>query len=393
MRKSLFFCMLVLSAAVIALSGCKSENGSKEVSKVVLWHGWGGTEAEVLDSIITSYEANNPGIDIQTLVVSFDDLRSKYETASASGEGPDFVIGPNDWVGGLATAGLIKSLEEFDPEVKNYLEPSVEALRYENELYGLPISLKVLAMYYNKSMVSEPAKTIDELLQHSQEGKVVALNAGFYHAFWGLQVFGGKLFDHEARCVVDEGGFSDWLDWLHEAKKNYPSMEIADDYGKMNAMFKEKKAAYYPDGPWALGDLKKVLGDDLGIAVLPSGPAGKSGPFLGVESFMFNSASEFASTGAALDFIKHFNSVKNQTMLMEKAGIISANTKVDIKSNEHIAIFLKQADSGVPFPNFPEMAAVWTTGTDAYTKVLEGIVEGDEAAKEAALLINQANNK
>ncbi|MCG8573057.1 MAG: extracellular solute-binding protein [Spirochaetes bacterium] len=360
--------------------------------KVLLWHGWGGTELENLNGIIEEFKTDNPKIELETLVVSFDDLRNKFTTASASGGGPDLVIGPNDWIGIMAQSGVIQPIDDYNVDLSNYIDTSINALKYEGEQYGYPISLKCVAMYYNKALVDKPAGTLDELLAHARAGKVAAINTGFYHIFWGIQPFGGKLFDDKGVCILDKGGFADWLDWIAQANK-VDNMMMANDYNKMVSLFKEGQAAYYPDGPWALGDLQKQLGDDLAVAPLPAGPKGKSGPLLGVESFMFNSASDENNIKAALIFVQYFCNKENQTRMMENAGMISANKSVDSSNNKHLQGFIRQAETAVPFPNIPEMAAVWTPGDDAYAKALEEVVDGQQAAKDAAATINKANKK
>ena len=63
-------------------------------------------------------------------------------------------IGPLDWVGELATAELIRPLDDLiDPAVlEDYLPTTVDALRFNDQLYGMPESFETVALFYNKTL-------------------------------------------------------------------------------------------------------------------------------------------------------------------------------------------------------------------------------------------------
>ncbi|MBN1485199.1 MAG: extracellular solute-binding protein, partial [Chloroflexia bacterium] len=131
---------------------------------IVLWHAWTGAEETVLKDIVADFQAANPNITVDLLAVPFDQLQSKYTTEAGAGGGPDLLIGPTDWVGPLAEAGLLAKLDDLVASiVGDYLPATVDALRWQGDLYGFPESFEAVAMFYNTDLVETPPTTVDEL--------------------------------------------------------------------------------------------------------------------------------------------------------------------------------------------------------------------------------------
>lgn len=94
MTKKTWSLLGILLIAMLLLTAC----GSKPVSgKITLWHALKDTETAGLNAIIADFKAANPDTEFEVLFVPFDDLRNKFETAAATGGGPDLLIGGDDW--------------------------------------------------------------------------------------------------------------------------------------------------------------------------------------------------------------------------------------------------------------------------------------------------------
>lgn len=382
-------------AVVTATQVVPATPAVKSAGQVELWHGWEGQEEAALKAAVAVFNDQYPELTIQITAKRFDELRDQFSAAVAAGEGPDLIIAPNEWVGPLAQAGLIKPIDELiEPQwLDRYFPAAVDALRFKKDLYGLPVAVQLVAMYYNSEQVEHPAATLEDWLAQAAEGRAVALNTGFYHAFWGITAFGGRLFDENGRVVLDQGGFAEWLDWLYAAQ-DAPGMFLDTDYAKLKALFLTGEAAYYVDAAWAADELRSALGvERLAVAPLPAGPAGPAGPLLNVEALLFSSAAADEQTELALKLADFLTDVQVQSLLMQEAGHIPVNVHVDASADPVVSGFMAQARTAVPFPNIAEMRAVWTPGSDAYFKVLEGLQGGQEAAAEAARLINEVNGK
>jgi maltose-binding protein MalE len=368
---------------------------------ITLWHGYTGAEAETLTRVVGMIEQQNPSFDVELLAVPFDQLKNKYTTEASTGGGPDLLIGPSDWVGEFAQGNLAAAVDDLADvsEMKgNILQTATDVASYNGKMYGLPTSMKNVALYYNKDLVQTLPKDTEELLTMSGQlatGNVrygAAINAGLYHAIGYNYAYGGKLFVDEKTVDLTQPGTIEWLNWLKKAAGTQGVFVKSGADDDINNLFKTGQAAMVINGPWSLGDYRKTLGDDkVGVAVAPGTPSGgKFAPFVGAELYFISPNSSDAEKQAAVQFVKYIMSPGITQIFAESAGQISTSTQFDVSQDEALSAFVEQAKQGTPFPNFPSMNQVWTPAGDMITKVLDGKATAEEAAKEATDAINKA---
>jgi maltose-binding protein MalE len=390
---------LVMTFAVSAHSSVVAQDSGS----ITLWHGWTGAEADTLNNeIIPAWQEANPDIELEVLAVPFDQLKNKYQTESATGGGPDLVIGPADWIGELAGAELIKPLDDLvsADALAAYVPSAVEGLKYDGQLYGLPESVETVALYYNKDLVPTPPTSSAELAQMAADINAAdsdtygfSLFTNFYHEAGYLFGWGAQVFDENNQSAFDSPETASFLSWLSDLM-NKPGMFYQNDDAGISSLFKEGKSAMVINGPWALADYQASLGaDKVGVAVLPaisenSDAAAK--PFLGVKQIMLNSNADDEQTALALKFAEFFTGPEVGQILADSAGHLPANTGVDVSDNPVASVFVTQAQSSSPVPTIPEMSQVWTPAQDMIGKVLSGDATAEEAAAEAASTINDA---
>ncbi|MCC7164692.1 MAG: extracellular solute-binding protein [Anaerolineae bacterium] len=359
---------------------------------IKLWHGQTGAEADALGEVIKKFQDANPGTTVEILAVPFDQLKNKFTTEASTGGGPDLLIGPKDWIGELAQADLIASLDDKSEAVGlNNLNPSaVDANKFQGKVWAFPESTEAMALWLNTDKVKTPPTSADELLKLAEESGV-AINQGFYQSMGILSAYGAKLFDENQKCILDQGGTTDALDWLTKAKAT-KGVIMDSDGGKLDAAFKDGQVAAIFNGPWATGDYAKALGaDKIAIAApIAMGP-GKFAPFLGTKNVFLSANSAGDNQAAALKFLNFLSQPDTQALFVP-VGHIPSNPNVKI-DDPIIAGFLAQTQTSTYFPNEPEMGAVWTPGADMITTVLEGKSSAQDAAVAACKTINEANKK
>jgi arabinogalactan oligomer/maltooligosaccharide transport system substrate-binding protein len=395
---------LVLAFLLVALGGAGSFVQAQDAElegELTLWHGWTGAEADTLNNdILPAWQTAHPNVKINVLAVPFDQLKNKYSTDAATGGGPDLLIGSLDWIGELASGELIRPIDDLAAEdvLSNYLPATVDALRYNDQLYAMPESFETVALYYNKTLVdTPPANTADmdtfaaEMAATDQYG--FALFSNFYHPAGYLFGFGGKLFDEENKSALNSPETVAFLNWIKGFREK-PGYFAQNDDAAISSLFKEGKAAMVVNGPWALGDYQGALGaDNVGVAPLPliseaNDAAPK--PFLGVKNIMISNNVDDDQAKLAFEFTKWFTSPDSEQFLVEKAGHLPANTGVDVSENPIAQAFVSQAENATPLPTIPEMGQVWDPAGAMITQVLENAKTPEEAAAEAQDKINQA---
>lgn len=166
--------ILPLLAFAFSLSGCGFRSSGVEGYKVSL-EIWGVfDDSDVYTQAITEYKKINPYVgEIQYRKLSPETYKEDLINALAAGKGPDIFMIRNSWREPFedktapAPEGLIteKAYREAFVDVV-----SSDFIGTENKIYGIPLSVDSLALYYNKDMfnaagISRPPETWDEVME------------------------------------------------------------------------------------------------------------------------------------------------------------------------------------------------------------------------------------
>ncbi|MFN8595687.1 MAG: extracellular solute-binding protein [Anaerolineae bacterium] len=359
--------------------------------EVTLWHayGTGSAEEQALTELIDNAKKANPDATINVLQIPFDQIFNKYQTEVAAGGGPDMFVAPNDDLGNWVRGSFVSDLtDKLAGKLGAFQQVAIDGMTVDGKIWGVPESAKAVALYYNKSTVPEPPKTTDELLAMVKAGKKLVLNQNAYHNFGFFAAFGGKLMDDTNKCVADQGGFADALQYLLDLKA--AGAEFQTDGGKADTLFRQAQADMIINGPWVLGDYKKDLGDKLGVVPMPDGPKGKSAPLNGIDGFHINPNSQ--NPDGALALALFLTSQASSTIYTEKAGHVPIRKDVNA-SDPLVAAFAQASAQGFPRPQSKEFGNYWGPFGDAITKVLEGKLKPADAVKEACAAMNKASGK
>ena len=360
---------------------------------ITFWHGYTGTEAEINQQVVDAFMAANPDVTVEVLAVPFEEFQNKYQTEAASGGGPTVLTMPQDRMAAYQAADLLAVVPDDTALLSALLPAAVEAGRIDGSLYGVAINNKVLALYYNKSKVSEPPATFDELLASAKDNGL-ALTADWFHNYMWLGAFDGDLFDAEFKAVPDSAEGVSALEYFKSVCESEGVTCDGDD-GSMDALFRDGTVAYRIQGPWIAGDAVKDLGaENVGVAKIPTiTGAGDPLPWNQSDLVGINANATEEQVAAALRFIEFYTNAESQALFLNQASWIPANSSVDPSGNPVVAGFLAQVPSSRPFPTAAELGATWGPMGDAVTKILEGASSAQDALTEAAGLINTANKK
>lgn len=370
-----------------------------DAGTVVLWHSWTGPSADALAEILGRFRQENPQIEVETLFVGYADLPQVYAAAVAAGAGPDLMLAPNWWLQDLAGADVLLPLaDKLPPGLRTQFVPAaIENLSFDGVLYGLPTNYELVALYYNRRLISEenlPATTADLLaLAQADPAQGAGIYTNFYHLFWGIPAYGGALFDDDGRVILDQTpGAAEFLDWLIQADDT-PGIFVDLDYGMLIDRFKKEEFAFFIDGPWSAEELQNALGDGLAVMPLPAGPAGPARPWLSADGVFLNPAVAPAQQQLALQLAVHLTSAESASLLAQRAGQLPAHLAADPGDDPLVAGFMAQGMTAIPEPHRPEMVEVWGYAGDMLVKALNRVASPQDAVLEAATLINEANGK
>ncbi|MBS1124084.1 MAG: extracellular solute-binding protein family 1 [Deltaproteobacteria bacterium] len=197
--------LLTLLLFGVWLVGCGNHHQG-----VVLWHAYNGAERTALESTAAQWNAQHPEQELELVAVPYGAFADKLTSAIPGGNGPDLFIYPQDRIGDWADSGVIEPIEFWldDKRVERFTNEAIAAMAYKGSLWGLPVTVKSLALYYRTDLVETPPASTDELLalaprMHARDGYAIAYaNVDLYgHAPW-LFGYGGKIMDDTGKLAI-----------------------------------------------------------------------------------------------------------------------------------------------------------------------------------------------
>ena len=328
---------LVAAAAMLTpLAACGSDGaGSGADGKSD-----GGTEAVTLsvwapqqdqngdDSWLSRVEANfekaHPEYQItwKNDVVAEGDASKTVQTDPESAA--DVYMFASDQLGTLVDLGAIGQLgSDAEAQVKEQngdLEIA-SVTGSDGNLYGVPYTDNTWFMYYDKSVFSdEDVKDLDAMLKKG----VVAFplsNSWYIGGFYdGLSLFGSEGNDADAGMVFPKDAV-DITTYLAGLVANENFHDSADNSG-LSELQAGTANAYFT-GTWDAEPIKKALGDNMGVAQLPTftvnGETKQMKSFAATKAAAYNPNSK--SPKAAAQFAAYLGSSESQKLHYELRSI------------------------------------------------------------------------
>ncbi|MET1013034.1 MAG: extracellular solute-binding protein [Paenisporosarcina sp.] len=416
MKKSLLLMMLILLLGVVAACAPDREEGTDtkdndnatateepKPEKLVIWEDVDKSK-DWLPAALASFEEEY-GIKVEFKELNMaDKIRDQLRLDGPAGNAPDVVTLPHDQIGQVVTEGLIREIEVEDSVLKTYSESSITAQMYDGKLYGLPKATETPVLIYNKALMPEAPKTMDELYAFSKDftkGEnygFLALWDNFYFAHGPLAGMGGYVFNESAEGLDrddlglnNEGaveGAAYIQKWYSEGL--FPKGIIGESGGAaMDGLFNEGKVAAVMNGPWAFQGMRDA-GVDIGVAPMPTLPNGEPvKTFMGVKGWHVTEFSE--NPYWATKLIEHLSNDENSKARFEAVSEIPANVALVedpiIADNEGAKAVALQSQNAVPMPNIPEMGEVWGPMASALQTLATGKAEPQAALDEAVKAI------
>ncbi len=368
--------------------------------ELVLWHAWAQTDGDALAAILDAAQRAYPDLTVETLFVANDDLPQAYADAVAADGGPDLLLAPNWWLDDLAARDALLPIGDLvaAETLADYAPAALDNLSAGGTLYGLPLSVETVALFYNQSLLGdvEPPLTMDEWLVQARTAakQGTGLYASLYHVYWGIPAYGGTLVDNDGAVVMTENeGTAEFLAWLAALDETEGSY-VDIDYGMLKDRFKKSEFAFFVDGPWATAELRDALGDDLAVAPLPAGPAAPAQPWLSADGLFVNAAASPEQQARALRFAEFATGAEAGALLAEVANRLPAHQQAEIEGNPILSGFLQQSANAQAMPPALESDAdFWAYAGDMLLRVLNDDATAEVAVREAEALINEAGGR
>lgn len=288
---------MVTTALLSGLTGCGSSELENQSAETESLETDGEVEVEAVTLKVWTPENQHTNGTIESMAASFQELHPEYDITFT------YEVISEDAVGGEILKDVEAAADVFfflSPQTVELVEAgalarlggtTVDMIQetmsdtvvgtvtnpYDGSIYGIPFTHNTYFMYYDKSLLTETdVETIEGVIEKD-------LGEGVTNFF--LESAGGwKLASwyYGAGCTIygeDQNDLSAGCDWNNEtgvAVTNYlldmktnPKVAFDNEINPTELIGEHKLGAWF-DGTWNYQVYKEVLGDDLGMAVLPT---------------------------------------------------------------------------------------------------------------------------
>lgn len=324
---------------------------------------------------------------------------SKIMLDGPAGTGADVFVATHDSFQSGYSAGVLMEVDEtIASEMKQTLQDvAVQSVTRDGKMYGIPIAVETMVMFYNKDLVEEPAQSFEQIVEEAKQWNVPEENkfrflcqlTGYSaHAF--MTAFGFELFGADGLSEnpgVDSQAFLDGLTYLSTLKQTMPidSANLSMTSGSfLDQNFYDGKTAYYINGPWFV-DMLADKDINYGVAKMPTINGQPMKPFGGVQNAHVSVYTKYPK--AAQCFAQFLASEECAQMLYEEASKITARKDYasipGLCDDADLMIIAEQFTESVPMPGSERLSYFWTLTNSVYSSVFDGTLTPEQGAEKA----------
>lgn len=297
----------------------------------------------------------------------------------------------NDNIPDLVSAG---ALSELGGDYLGYVTSTnsdsiLASVTYNDSVVAFPFTPNTWFMYYDKSVFSEDdVKNFDTMLEKAGEaGKKVSFkltDSWYIEAFYvanGCTLFGDGT---DTDAGIDFGGdkAAAVTEYLVDLAANPNFLVDADGSGL--AGLGDSVAALF-SGTWDAEAVKEKLGDNMGVAALPTvtidGKEGQMKSFIGSKAIGVNPNAE--NQQVAMSLAAYLAGEKAQTAHYEMRNLLPSNINISLADDPiATAVTNVMTDTSIMQPLCKEMSNYWSPAENMGKNIQSVEVTKDNAAEK-----------
>lgn len=333
------------------------------------------------------------GIHVETTWVSQADYKSLLLGHAVSGNLPDMVMVPADYLGNdreLAFSEIPASLK------KGIVQNAAEIAYFEGRLLGVPTTWgNHLMLFYNRSIVATPATSFEELALQAPELKAkgsAPLAMSYNEMYWMvpfLGAFGAWPLDPSGSVALNNPPVVEALRFYNDLSRNGLTNKDCHHDCILEG-FVKGEYAYAIGGDWMISEMEQKLGKNFGIAKLPTIGKRELRPMYSATLIAFPGKSlDGPKRRILLQFAQHLLGREAQT-IWAQSKLFPVNEGVfrtfSMKAEPNMQASLVQLKTARAMPNDRAMAFAWA----GMAKGFSALKRGKSAEDAAALMQSHA---
>ena len=142
MKKTLI--TLLLAVALLA-SALGATAFAEENVHLVFWHGMSGTNGEIIDYIVRTFNESHPGIEIEAQYQgSYEESINKLKAAMRTGDGPDMIQIYEAGTRFMVDSGFVNPvqnlIDKYSIDVSHLEKHILDYYTVNDQLYSMPLN-------------------------------------------------------------------------------------------------------------------------------------------------------------------------------------------------------------------------------------------------------------
>jgi multiple sugar transport system substrate-binding protein len=416
-------------AASTALTGSilPSLTHAQDKTEVVFWQfSTDDFAIEAWEKAISDFEAENPDITVTMEIVPWADQHQKLITGLATGGLPDVSMLGNNVVAEFKALDALLPVteyyqqwaEEAGTDVTESIWPGDKLYYFlDDDWWATPIAEETRCLYYRKDLFeaaglgAEPPSTFADARDYAlklTEGDVYGWGIPGGIVYSTIQTFMSVYLGYGASFLNDEGMAGFDTPEFREALTYYTNLYTEDkvsppdtptyDNEVLGQLFIDGKLAMFVDGPnfWTrMQNAAPDFADNVGIGMIPEGPAGRFG-FLGGWPLVLWKTSE--NPDAAFKWMRYASDPQGALPELATAtgNMPGSRDLVDMEpwNTEPLNVFAEQMEIAAPY-QYPDEAIsqMGTLEVDAVQTAVQSVMLGQATVDEAVIALVERVNE
>ncbi|WP_153025190.1 extracellular solute-binding protein [Glycomyces albidus] len=329
-----------LAAPLTACSGSEDEGGDGGPVNLVVWESLEG-RSDFIKQAGEIYAKDHPNVTIEYKNVELGDALGQIALDGPAGVGADVFAAPSNVTGDLVTGGHILAVADPDALKSALVESAIKSVTYQDQIWGVPVTLDTYALFYNKAYVTEVPTTWDEVIAFSTTFN--AENSGKYGFAFNPSIYYAAPFVFSAPDNLLFGPNGDdpatpntdtpaAVQGLTEMLALRAVLDVAAndlDPATVDTLFESGQAAMTLTGSWNIPVFTDA-GIDFGVTTLPAraGTDQPSGSFANSRTMFVSAYTNHPEE--AQDFAAFLSSPEMLRLAYELTGSVPpADTEID----------------------------------------------------------------
>ncbi|OMF38079.1 hypothetical protein BK133_03640 [Paenibacillus sp. FSL H8-0548] len=355
---------LLLISLLIALTACASNNSSNGGGNTNTAETNGGSsntgsdnteekvslrmsivagtdEMPAWQGIVDSFNKSHPNIEVklERLPGSWNEYIQKMTAQIAAGNPPDIGRMGVAYMPMFTSKGQVEDLAPYigDLDMNEYYEPAMSQYLQDGKMYGMPIGVYTMAMYYNKDLFKKAgielpptdwndAWTFEDLKNAAEKltngkgaGKEYGIYANLYpeRSIQYLWSNGGDLISEDkTKATINSPESKQALSFLQDLiKQGYSPTPAETQTTPPDQLFLSGKLGMLVEGQWMMPTFSKIDNFEWGVAPIAVGVAGQPATPNFVDAYVVYKGSKHVEEAA--EVLKFFVSEEAENIMVD----------------------------------------------------------------------------